>query len=97
MMLRATLWILKLFFREVVEDANLTTTSSSLAEVSQCCETTNRSLVNFLKRPDVQLDVEKLNNYLIDDHDLSWYTSKKLGHWWSGGQSVYGKAQALHT
>ena len=36
----------------------------SIAYYSKCCETTNRSLVNFLKRPDVQLDVEKLNDYL---------------------------------
>ncbi len=36
----------------------------SIAYYNKCCETTNASLVNFLKRPDVQLDVEKLNNYL---------------------------------
>jgi len=36
----------------------------SIAYYNKCCETTNRSLVNFLKRPDVQLDVEKLNEYL---------------------------------
>ena len=36
----------------------------SIAYYNKCCETTNRSLVNFLKQPDVQLDVEKLNHYL---------------------------------
>ena len=36
----------------------------SIAYYNKCCETTNRSLVNFLKRPDVQLDVIKLNEYL---------------------------------